>query len=239
MNISTEELKERISHLQERLKDMRQHKYPADCPNAAAYLESLKAEKQQDIYLLTELLAVREVQSLRGIRVGNLPTMNQDEYPGLPDWWVQLRIGTDGDEVLARIYGSTPHEAMMRARAIAAQPAPSMMDERAAFSAWNNEDNLPIAGVPAKKVKDISPELITGEIERIADNYITYAGWYKQFALSGIFKKANENHDYIEASVKVILKLRLYKNKKARQPSTGKTFLSANNRKQFITYYTS
>jgi len=35
------------------------------------------------------------------------------------------------------------------------------------------------AGVPAKKVKDISPELITGEIERIADNYITYAGWYK------------------------------------------------------------
>jgi aspartate oxidase len=22
-------------------------------------------------------------------------------------------------------------------------------------------------------------ELITGEIERIADNYITYAGWYK------------------------------------------------------------
>jgi carbonic anhydrase/acetyltransferase-like protein (isoleucine patch superfamily) len=35
------------------------------------------------------------------------------------------------------------------------------------------------AGVPAKKVKDISPELITGEIERIADNYITYAAWYK------------------------------------------------------------
>jgi carbonic anhydrase/acetyltransferase-like protein (isoleucine patch superfamily) len=35
------------------------------------------------------------------------------------------------------------------------------------------------AGVPAKKVKDISPELITGEIMRIADNYITYAGWYK------------------------------------------------------------
>jgi carbonic anhydrase/acetyltransferase-like protein (isoleucine patch superfamily) len=35
------------------------------------------------------------------------------------------------------------------------------------------------AGVPAKKVKDISAELITGEIERIADNYITYAGWYK------------------------------------------------------------
>lgn len=35
------------------------------------------------------------------------------------------------------------------------------------------------AGVPAKKVKDISPELISGEIERIANNYVTYAGWFK------------------------------------------------------------
>ncbi len=33
-------------------------------------------------------------------------------------------------------------------------------------------------GVPAKKIKDISPELISGEIERIADNYLMYAGWY-------------------------------------------------------------
>ncbi len=35
------------------------------------------------------------------------------------------------------------------------------------------------AGTPAKKVKDISEELISGEIERIADSYIKYAGWYK------------------------------------------------------------
>jgi len=35
------------------------------------------------------------------------------------------------------------------------------------------------AGVPAKKIKDISQELISGEIERIANNYIHYAGWYK------------------------------------------------------------
>jgi len=35
------------------------------------------------------------------------------------------------------------------------------------------------AGVPAKKVKDISRELISGEIERIAENYIKYSGWYK------------------------------------------------------------
>ena len=35
------------------------------------------------------------------------------------------------------------------------------------------------AGVPAKKVKDISEELISGEIERIANNYVKYASWYK------------------------------------------------------------
>ncbi|EPL0490575.1 hypothetical protein OGX74_22160 [Citrobacter sp. CK197] len=31
-----------------------------------------------------------------------------------------------------------------------APPAPLAIDERAAFNAWNNEDNLPIAGVGAK-----------------------------------------------------------------------------------------
>lgn len=36
------------------------------------------------------------------------------------------------------------------------------------------------AGVPAKKVKDIAQEMIHGEIDRIANNYIKYAGWYKQ-----------------------------------------------------------
>jgi carbonic anhydrase/acetyltransferase-like protein (isoleucine patch superfamily) len=35
------------------------------------------------------------------------------------------------------------------------------------------------AGLPAKKVKDISSELISGEIDRIANNYIKYAGWFK------------------------------------------------------------
>lgn len=36
------------------------------------------------------------------------------------------------------------------------------------------------AGVPAKKVKDISEELISGEIDRIANNYIKYASWFKE-----------------------------------------------------------
>ena len=35
------------------------------------------------------------------------------------------------------------------------------------------------AGVPARKVKDISQEMIHGEINRIATNYIKYAGWFK------------------------------------------------------------
>lgn len=35
------------------------------------------------------------------------------------------------------------------------------------------------AGVPAKKVKDISQELIEGEINRIANNYIKYSSWFK------------------------------------------------------------
>jgi len=36
------------------------------------------------------------------------------------------------------------------------------------------------AGVPAKKVKDISQELINGEINRIADNYLMYSSWFKE-----------------------------------------------------------
>lgn len=35
------------------------------------------------------------------------------------------------------------------------------------------------AGVPAKKVKDISQELIHGEIDRIANNYVMYSSWFK------------------------------------------------------------
>jgi len=35
------------------------------------------------------------------------------------------------------------------------------------------------AGVPAKKVKDISEELSSGEIDRIAENYVEYSSWFK------------------------------------------------------------
>lgn len=35
------------------------------------------------------------------------------------------------------------------------------------------------AGIPAKKVKDISADLLTGEIHRIAENYVAYASWFR------------------------------------------------------------
>ena len=35
------------------------------------------------------------------------------------------------------------------------------------------------AGVPAKKIKTVSTELSSGEIQRIAHNYKLYASWYK------------------------------------------------------------
>ena len=36
------------------------------------------------------------------------------------------------------------------------------------------------AGVPAKKVKSLSPELFEGEVQRIAKNYSLYASWFKE-----------------------------------------------------------
>lgn len=36
-----------------------------------------------------------------------------------------------------------------------------------------------MAGVPAKKIKDVDQSLIEGEINRIANNYIKYSSWYK------------------------------------------------------------
>ncbi len=40
------------------------------------------------------------------------------------------------------------------------------------------ESSCIYAGIPARKIKDIPPDLISGEIERIANNYIHYASWY-------------------------------------------------------------
>ncbi len=44
------------------------------------------------------------------------------------------------------------------------------------------EEGTVWAGVPAKKVKDINPELLKGEVHRIANNYLMYSGWFKEEA---------------------------------------------------------
>ncbi len=36
------------------------------------------------------------------------------------------------------------------------------------------------AGAPAKKIKELSPELLEGEINRIANSYAMYASWYME-----------------------------------------------------------
>ena len=42
------------------------------------------------------------------------------------------------------------------------------------------ESGSVFAGVPAKKVKEVSQELISGEIDRIANNYVKYSGWFQE-----------------------------------------------------------
>jgi carbonic anhydrase/acetyltransferase-like protein (isoleucine patch superfamily) len=42
------------------------------------------------------------------------------------------------------------------------------------------EEGSVYAGVPAKKVKNIDPELLKGEVHRIANNYLMYSGWFKE-----------------------------------------------------------
>jgi len=41
------------------------------------------------------------------------------------------------------------------------------------------ESGVIYGGIPAKKIKDIPQELISGQIDRIANNYIHYASWFK------------------------------------------------------------
>ena len=40
-------------------------------------------------------------------------------------------------------------------------------------------DGTIFAGIPAKKIREVSPELQKEEIQRIAANYIHYASWFK------------------------------------------------------------
>jgi carbonic anhydrase/acetyltransferase-like protein (isoleucine patch superfamily) len=42
------------------------------------------------------------------------------------------------------------------------------------------EQGVIYAGTPARKIKDIPKELISGEIDRIANNYMQYADWFRE-----------------------------------------------------------
>jgi carbonic anhydrase/acetyltransferase-like protein (isoleucine patch superfamily) len=47
------------------------------------------------------------------------------------------------------------------------------------------EEGSIYGGVPAKKLKDISEDLISGQIQRIADNYVHYSSWFKEANTNG------------------------------------------------------
>ncbi len=44
------------------------------------------------------------------------------------------------------------------------------------------ESHCIYAGIPARKVKELSPEQFADTVERIADNYVKYASWYQEEA---------------------------------------------------------
>ncbi len=43
------------------------------------------------------------------------------------------------------------------------------------------EANSVYAGIPAKRIKELSPELAQNELERISQSYATYASWYDNY----------------------------------------------------------
>lgn len=111
------------------------------------------------------------------IRVGRLPAMNQDDYPGLGDWWVQLRIGEDSDEVLARVYGATPQEANSRAEALACSAAMLQVEP---VTTANKLGNSPeqrwsrccTKGAPALDSPSKNAESRCGNSPAIPDGYV-------------------------------------------------------------------
>ena len=69
--------------------------------------------------MITPAHIAQPAPSAPKLHVGNLPTINQDDYPALGAWWIQL---WDGDSVFARVYGASPEEAYNRASMLAASP---------------------------------------------------------------------------------------------------------------------
>ncbi|MFQ3495290.1 DUF551 domain-containing protein [Citrobacter freundii] len=94
-----------------------------DGPLMNYQIEDCRKSTWTPLYAAPQLPQKAVADDIGEIRVGRLPTMNKDEYPGLGDWWVQLRIGENADEVLARVYGDTPREANNRAVALVSRAA--------------------------------------------------------------------------------------------------------------------
>lgn len=84
-----------------------------------AVAEAVAGNGPYDFPAGTKLYALRDVEPDGiALAVGRLPTANGDEYPGLGDWWVQLRVEPDRDEVFARVYGDSPEQARSRAERV-------------------------------------------------------------------------------------------------------------------------
>ncbi len=52
------------------------------------------------------------------VYAGSLVTVNQEIYPSLGGWFVQIWLASDPSEVVARAYGHTPDQARERAEMI-------------------------------------------------------------------------------------------------------------------------
>lgn len=86
-----------------------------------------------------EHLAIENFRSaMEGI--GHIRRTLEETFGGLHGTHVEPDVLAECKAICDAIYAAYGH----------AQPAPVVPDERAAFNAWNNEDNLPIAGVSAK-----------------------------------------------------------------------------------------
>jgi carbonic anhydrase/acetyltransferase-like protein (isoleucine patch superfamily) len=57
------------------------------------------------------------------------------------------------------------------------------------------------AGVPAKKVKMVSEDLISGEINRIADNYLMYSSWFKPDIILEKETNSNKNEKELQKNI--------------------------------------
>ena len=80
--------------------------------------------------------------------------------------------GTIEDDVLIGMGAIVMDDALIKSNTIIAAGAVVLANTQC-------ETNSIYAGVPAKKVKEISKELSEGEIQRIANNYVEYSSWFK------------------------------------------------------------